>query len=280
MTNLAPDLLSLAIALRPLERRDDPPRWWGRAAHFLALQVIGHYDAQLAKSEHDSSRPHPFTVSSLLGQPAHGALDPQQTLALRLTALQQPLVDIFQQAVAKDGLLAPGQPIELDHIPFQVEANTPLAFAPWGEKSDYRTLGRRYLMRQEPPPGQITLHFASPTGFKSSGKQIPLPLPEMVFSSLRERWNAFSQQPFSNELDRYCAEHLAISRYSLHSRSTPGKADSLFIGGLGRVTYTTLSYDRYWVSVLHTLADFALYAGVGAGTSMGQGQCRNLNKRI
>lgn len=37
-----------------------------------------------------------------------------------------------------------------------------------------------------------------------------------------------------------------------------------------------VNHDRYWLSVINLLADFALFAGVGAGTSMGLGQCRRI----
>jgi len=54
---------------------------------------------------------------------------------------------------------------------------------------------------------------------------------------------------------------VAIMRYDLHSRSLPGKAEALFFGGLGHVTYTTLAYDRYAMCLLHTLADLRVSRG-------------------
>ena len=106
---------------------------------------------------------------------------------------------------------------------------------------------------------------------------MPLPLPEQVFRSLLERWNAFAPLAFPPETARFAAECLAISRFNLQSRSIPLKQGGLRIGAVGSITYTALTYDRYWLSVLHTLAEFARYAAVGSGGSMGFGQARCLS---
>ena len=52
------------------------------------------------------------------------------------------------------------------------------------------------------------------------------------------------------------------------------KRGGLRVGFTGQATFTSLNYDHYWMSVCAALADFALFAGVGAGTSMGLGQCK------
>jgi CRISPR-associated endoribonuclease Cas6 len=106
---------------------------------------------------------------------------------------------------------------------------------------------------------------------------VPLPLPGLVFGSLLERWNAFAPIAFPPEARRYAEECLAVSRYELSSRPVPVKSRGLRVGGVGQVTYTALNYDRYWLSVLAVLAEFARYSGVGAGTTMGLGQCRRVS---
>jgi CRISPR-associated endoribonuclease Cas6 len=103
-------------------------------------------------------------------------------------------------------------------------------------------------------------------------------LPELVFNSLLERWNAFAPIAFPPETRRYAAECLAIGRYHLSSRVVPTKSVGKRIGAVGFVTYTSLNFDRYWMSVIAVLSHFALFAGVGAGTTMGLGQCRPLEE--
>jgi CRISPR/Cas system endoribonuclease Cas6 (RAMP superfamily) len=45
------------------------------------------------------------------------------------------------------------------------------------------------------------------------------------------------------------------------------------IGAVGHVTYTDLGSDLAMRSALRLLADFASFAGVGAHTTVGMGQC-------
>ena len=103
---------------------------------------------------------------------------------------------------------------------------------------------------------------------------MPLPLPDLVFGSLVDRWNSFSPVVLSPEMRRFGAERLAVSRYRLQSRPVTQKQGALRIGGVGRVTYTALGGDRYWLALLQMLAEFARYSGVGVQTATGMGQAR------
>ncbi len=293
------DLLSLCLTLQPLEAPDPTallPQWWGRAAHALLLNVVRQYDPALAQELHEAPDEsgqaiRPFTVSNLVGNFSHGALDPQGRYALRLTAFHRPLTHIILEA-AQEGPLAVGAQVELDHRPFQILAaryHPPSApqiqsksdsehpagkLDDWADVQEYPQLSASLLLAKEPPPRRLRLRFASPTSFKSGGKHIPLPLPELVFGSLLEKWNAFAPLAFPAEARRYAAECLAIGRYELSSRAVGGKNGGLRVGGVGWATYVSLNYDRYWMSVMGVLARFAAFAGVGAGVAQGMGQCR------
>ena len=104
---------------------------------------------------------------------------------------------------------------------------------------------------------------------------MPVPLPRLVFGSLLRRWNAYAPVALpENETLRFATEALAITRYRLQTRSVPLKNGGLRIGAIGEAAYRAIPYDRYWMSVMHVLASFALFAGVGAGTTVGLGQAR------
>jgi CRISPR/Cas system endoribonuclease Cas6 (RAMP superfamily) len=64
--------------------------------------------------------------------------------------------------------------------------------------------------------------------------------------------------------------HLGRSVHAL-----PFKEGGLKVGFTGDCHFIALRRDhRQWLRVLHLLAAFALYAGVGAHTAMGLGQAR------
>lgn len=272
------ELLSLVLTLQsaaapPTEK--PLPLWWARAAHALLLKVVRQYDPTLAEQLHEGSEVRPFTVSSLLGSFPQGCLDPAGDYTLRLTSLQPELTRILNNSIQPPGLLSTGSVVELDDLPFRVAAtHTAPEGHPWARAAGYAELASAWLVNPQPPPRHIALQFTSPTAFHSQDRQQPLPLPELVFNSLLERWNAFAAVSFPPETRRFAAECLALSRFNLESRSVPLKRGALRIGSVGLASYAALNQDRYWLGVLHTLAEFSLFAGVGQGVSAGMGQCR------
>ncbi len=277
------ELLSLVLTLRPLNApqpaapaAETERHWWGRAAHALLLQTAAAADADLAARLHEANGLRPFTASTLLGKHAFKYPDPAQTYTLRFTALTAELSSLLLQAAQPGGRLAPGAAVELDYQPFQVElaASQPEEH-PWAAAATYQQIFSQHMLNSQ-PPRRIQLHLASPTAFSSSGRTQPLPLPEFLFGSLLERWNAFAPAAMPGELRRFAAECLNISRYHLRSMAVPLKENGLRIGSVGMVSYTTANYDRYWMSLASALAAFAQFSGVGAGVSMGLGQCRQV----
>ncbi|WP_299029395.1 CRISPR system precrRNA processing endoribonuclease RAMP protein Cas6 [uncultured Thermanaerothrix sp.] len=278
MATIVPDLLSLVLTLRPapqVSQAQRPiPRWWGRAAHALFLRVIGTTDPDLAQRLHDEEGVRPFTASNLLGTFPHGRLDPEQRYTLRYTALTAEVAALLIQA-ARTGMLAPGATLILDDLPFQVLAVAMDGTAhPWAATTSFTELSAQHLLPHHRPPRRLTLHFASPTGFHSNGRTQPLPLPELVFGNLLERWNRFAPVALPEAARQYAAECLVVSRFNLRSQAVPLKEGGLRIGTVGEVAYTTRNYDRYWMGVMSALAALAQFSGVGVAVSAGMGQCR------
>lgn len=271
------DLLSTVIHLQPVstpDAADRPlPQWWGRAAHALLLQVIQAADPALSAALHQADNLRPFTASNLMGRMPQGKLS--GIYRLRLTALRADIASILQEAMLSGGILAVGSEVELDRIRFQV-VDAPQGSHPaiWQAATSYQALSSAHLLAGKAPERQAALLFTSPTMFKSQGVLQPLPLPEMVFGSLLNRWNDFAPLALPAELRRYAAKCLVVSRFSLCSRPVVLQENALRVGAVGQVRYSTINYDRYWMSLVHALAAFSLFAGIGTGTSMGLGQCR------
>ncbi len=268
----APELLSIVLRLEPIAPLPErtPPRWWGRAAHALLLRVVQQANPALARHLHDyPDAPRPFTVSSLLGPGIHRGIQPNTTYRLRFTALNATLTALLLDANAR-GPLAPGATVELDHFTFRVLSPSS-ENNPWQGQSTYEAL---QAQSSDAPPS-ITLRLASPTTFKHSGHHLPFPLPPTAFSGLLKRWRAFAPAiPPPDDLAAQLDSAIVISRYRLQSAVVPLKGNSRRIGAVGVVTYTTLDLNKTERIWFHTLAGFAFYAGLGAGVTMGLGQCR------
>jgi CRISPR-associated endoribonuclease Cas6 len=290
------DLLSLVLTLKLLEAGDDDipaPRWWGRAAQAVLLETVQKVDPVLAGALHDpqagAETPggqvyRPYTVSNLVGRFSRQGPRTDERYGLRLSAMQGKLAEVLLAAAAPSGQLSAGERLKLAGHTFEItttswgestpggEIDGPLSA--WAGATGYRQISSALLLSKEQAPRRITLDFASPTTFKSGGMHLPVPLPGLVFGSLLEKWNAFAPLAFPVEARRYAEECLALGRYHLRSRAVQMKGRGVRIGGVGRATYVSVNYDRYWMSVIGVLAAFAAYSGVGAGTTMGLGQTR------
>lgn len=263
---LTPDLLSLTLPVRALRPGPLPPV--GRAMQAILINAAQEASPALPDL-HAGSDLRPFTTSDLAGHNRRGRLLPRDVYALRFTALNAPLAAALMES-ARAGQLRPGATLVFTNAEFVLvdEAVAPREAI----TTSYHNLA---LANQERMPApEISLWLASPTSFKREGKSLPVPLPELVFGSLMRKWNAFCPAPLRlpEALGAYAAQ-VAISRYTLQTHALPAKGDGVKIGATGHVTYTDLGGDPNLRAALRLLADFAPYAGVGAHTTIGMGQC-------
>lgn len=250
------------------------PSSLGRATHAAILGLVSASDRGLATRVHDDEGTKPLTVSNVqgLGDGRFSRVDPNRNYALRITLLTPDLEAIAAQWVAE-----PPPMLELDGQHWHVaRCTSSTAEAPWAGAARYEQIAAPLLERPVALPSRWEFQFASPVTFRRRGVNMPLPLPELVFGSLLEKWNAFSPIAIPEEARRYTEECLAISRYDLRTVASPTSGGAMQIGALGRCSYVAVNKDRYWLAAMATLARFAFYSGVGAGTTRGFGQARSI----
>lgn len=265
------ELLSLVVTVRPTEPTPAPAHL-GRAVHALLLRWLDAYDAVLAKRWHDDNGLKPFTCSALVGGKQLDSntrlLLPEHEYWFRLTALDTEIAAALRARAAH-----PPKTVDLDGLLLPVVGLTADSEAhPWAGAGQFEALAAPYLLAKAVPPRRLKLRFVTPVSFRQREQNIPLPLPELVFGSLAERWNAFSPVAVGPEVRAFCNSSVALNSFRLRSRALPVKNGGLQIGAVGEAGYTATHYDRYWMSVLALLADFAFYAGVGRLVTMGFGQ--------
>ncbi len=252
------------------------PGYLGRASHAALLGALGERDADLARRLHDVEGLKPFTASDLLGATAGRdgrAVSPERGYDLRWTGLTPELDEQLRGWAAA----APAE-IELDGVRFGVEAATVQpADNAWAGTAEWSDLVALERVGREEPPARFTIHFVAPTTFRSNGRSVPLPLPELVFGSLLERWNAVAPLALPQEVRRFAAECLLIGRYQLQSTRLAlfgqerAGAETAFTG---RCVFVATNRDRYYLHCCAALLRLAFFSGVGAKTGMGLGMAR------
>jgi CRISPR-associated endoribonuclease Cas6 len=270
-------LISAVFTLAPTQPVTLPANL-GRATHAWFLDQVRAADPALAETLHAPNQERPFTVSNLwgAGRPEAGrvSLAPDKTCFLRVTSYWPELSALVAERLAG----APPEAIHLAGAKFQViEATADAAAHPWAGRASFESLIQEHTLSTARPAPRVALRFASPTVFRSGGVNLPLPLPGLVFEGLARRWNTFGPLRIPDEVRRFADEVMLIARYHLRTDRVTFGEDAergAYPGFLGVCGYAFRNRDRYWLGLIHTLAAFALYAGVGARTSMGLGQAR------
>lgn len=270
------ELLSLVVQVKPAVPLTVPAHL-GRAVHALLLRWLDSYDARLAKRWHDDDGLKPFTCSSLIGGKRVDRnarlLTPDSAYWFRLTSLDDEVT-----AALRERLAHPPKTIDLDGVILSVTGMTADGH-PGAGTARYDDLAAPYLLASATAPRRLSLRLLTPTAFHRDGMNVPLPLPELVFGSLCDRWNAFSPVALSPEVRAYAKASVALTNFRLRSRGVPQKDGGVQVGVVGTAGYVAVTYDRYWMGALALLAEFALYAGIGRGTTMGMGQARRISDR-
>lgn len=248
----------------------------GRANYAATLARLNQLDPVLGAQIHDGDGPKPLTCSGLLNAETNGAgvaIRAGERYFWRVTGLTEEV----SRALVAAFLEQPPRLWTVGNHTFSVEETIcDSAQHPWSGHTTYETLAAQQLLQPEQLAQQTTLLFATPTAFKSAGMHIPLPLPNLLFGSLVERWNTFSTVTLDPAMRHFGEELVAISYYKLQSIPFEQKGGGLTIGGVGKVTYRALGGDRYWLAVFQMLTDFALYSGAGVKTTSGMGQVRRV----
>jgi CRISPR-associated endoribonuclease Cas6 len=265
-------LTSLVLTLHA-EEPATVARHVGPASHGAFLALIADSDPDLAEQLHRADHQRPFTCSTLLGGKPRGPsrrLEPEDELLLRYTGLN---ADVSAHLLrwAED----PPPRIRIHSAELHVTgATVDPEVHPWAGRTTYEKLAAPRLLPGTRPDPRAALRFYAPTAFQSGGHTVPLPLPDLVYGGLVDKWNTFADVAVAEEMRRFAAECVAVSRYKLETHAIRGRGDALQIGFMGRCRFTALNQDRYWVGIMQMLTDYAFYAGVGYQTTMGMGQAR------
>ncbi len=115
----------------------------------------------------------------------------------------------------------------------------------------------------------IGLKFLSPTTFRAGKNNIILPLPELVFGSLKKKFDLVIGE-LSPKLS--LEKSIRICRYHDLSTKVLPLRGGMQIGFVGSVYFEIKSDDLLFIKYANALAEFSKFGGVGAKTTMGFGQ--------
>jgi len=257
------------------------PATHGDLGHAAFLVMIRAVQPELAQVLHDHHGRKPFTVSPLRDLPPvrNGIcrLRAGDQPWLRLTVLDPQLFAAFMERL----LTGPTMTIRLGEAHFQISQvlGTPGSH-PWAGYTTVETLQTGASKEH-----RIRLVFASPTAFSLGAKgevkrrMSVLPVPELLWGSLRGSWKAFVGQKIPFEFETWVRDYVVVREVRNWRTHIYQFRNGTQVGGNGDVVFEALDHDPDHLRTLNQLADFAFYAGVGYKTTMGMGQVRRVVSR-
>jgi CRISPR-associated endoribonuclease Cas6 len=245
----------------------------GEHLHGWFLQAVSTLDKALASRLHAPARGKPFSLwfGPRFGLGPEGvsrdASDPISWL--RVTSVDPDLSDLVGQIVTSPDFAV----VRLGRTEFKRSHTLLGGQHPWAGAMMPDDLIARWLTGP-PPAGRVRLRFVSPTAFaKSNHSTTLLPVAALVFRSLLKTWNENVTRTVAEPL---VTELLNIVQEEAHDLTTtpPRRFRGHQIKGfVGTCEYSCgTKAPEELRRLLHVLADFAFYAGVGLKRTMGMGQ--------
>ena len=266
-----------AVVLRLVPKAEAAiPAGLGHRVHAAFLQMIEQVDTALAEELHASGRrQRPFTVSPLIGAQRekgdHLHLSPERRCSLRFTMLTPGIYRRLTEHLLRPQRL-PSLRLGEAELLIAEMIGTP-GSSPW---SGYTTWEK--LREEASDAPVIVLEFASPTAFRRGDLDLPLPLPELVFGSYLAKWQSFSPISLDPALfeREFLSRHVGIKEHRI--RTLPFNDGRITIPGcVGKCTFFIKGkLEEGIIRQLHSLADFAFYAGTGRKTTHGMGMTRRI----
>ncbi|MEC4982795.1 MAG: CRISPR-associated endoribonuclease Cas6 [Oscillatoria sp. PMC 1068.18] len=266
---------SLVLNLTPLSPIS-PNYLSGRHLHALFLTLVSSVDQELGNSLHDSQSAKAFTLSPLQTKPPsryplqwehQKPIPPGTSCWWRISLLDETIFSKLTQLWLN---LNPDRAWHLGSADLKITSilGTPQSTQPWANACPYEQL----YDRASETTTQITFNFATPAAFRQGKYDNALPTPESVFNSLLNRWHKYS----NIQLSEINLETIFPSYFDLNTAIITDSR-SKFIGCIGEISYRIFSKpDPIVIKQINTLADFALYSGIGRKTTMGMGIVRRI----
>lgn len=260
---------SLVINLTPVSAIS-PGYLSGRHLHALFLTLVSSVDVELGNYLHKSQADKAFTLSPLQisANPQRIIWNHRQFIPVgtscwwRISLLDDALFGKLTQLWLN---LNPNKPWHLGSADLHITSilGTPQSTQPWANSCSY---GQLYEQSSET---ERNFHFtlSTPTAFRYGKYDTTLPTSELFFNSLWRRWNKYSGLPF----DSPGIDSIFPSFFDISTEITQDSR-SKFIGCIGKIHYRLLGEVKpEQIKQINTLANYALYSGIGRKTTMGMG---------
>lgn len=124
-----------------------------------------------------------------------------------------------------------------------------------------------------PPVRYLTISFLAPTTFAGEHGAYPWPLPRLLFASLADRWNMFSEDTRLNvKYVKEAAEYMLPRQWEGRSCVYNIAPKRSLVSFMGTFTFDMNDLPLEYQKLFLVLAEFGAYMGIGRYTAQGMGR--------
>lgn len=273
-------LISAVFVLKYAKRFSSDKRYFGRAAHKIALGLISQVSMELANEFHNFDGIMPITISDLFQSD-------KDFHWIRITGLRPDIVHALEEVTRIPNINFDGWRVHyaLTHM------------HDWSGEIKVADLIKREWQAHK----HIKIQFETASSVKSKGLYRPMPHTDLIFKSLYERWQALIETPLPYFPEREVFEtflnySVSIRDYQIQAcqiqmKQTPLQAFK------GKVQYTiekptralkraakrdeaqaqtVLDHYDDLTCFVNLLSAFGFYSAVGIKTAQGMGMMRRI----
>ena len=230
----------------------------GKKLHAAFLNIIKEADVNLSQELHDKNIPKEFTVSNIFGTDSKGfELVEGHYYLFRVTFLRDTIYKIFTSEICKNILLS--KEIFIEDIPLSIEE---IIYKDSKYSGVMSKIDKKYK--------KYKLIFKTPTLFKSGDYFVRYPEMNLLFKSLLNKYNLYSEEKIDENILEYLNE---LNYEKINVRLKKEYLNNYFLEGfIGEVIIRIDSKNEDLIEDINTLLNFAFYCGVGTKSSIGFGQ--------
>ncbi|GEM_PF-5211829 len=237
--------------------------------HAAVMTALHNADPVVFHNFHDGSRPKPYSITPVFPEGLLNWTSQDIPLSInkntwfRITLMEESLFSYILKGFEQTGMK-----IVLGREHFKI---IKISCDP-GEHPLAGSLSEEELL-ELPLQEKMNIRFVTPCCFSSEHGDKPFPFPENVISSLRQKWNAYSQHRISEAHSDQLLMHTCLGKYKLESTTIGFKGDRKFrqIGFIGESEFLLKIKSQETLRWFTTLFAFAFYSGIGMKTGMGMG---------